>query len=88
MNYLQVKFSTSETLYNYHSQWQPEVGQRVVVPTTVKKDGTVTLTIANVVTVCQTPLDNADKPVIALLDAAAIAAATEAVLALEAAKVA
>ena len=87
MRYVTVNFTGSPAAYTYsfdptfHDN--PAIGDRVVVPTKMKGDGTVTLTIATVVSFSTDPLPGADKPVIAFLPANRIAEATAACAALE-----
>jgi hypothetical protein len=85
---LDVQFSGNAAVYNYGLtpvDGDPVPGQRVVVPTKMKTDGTVTLTIATVVGV--RPLgDTAQetlKPIISLLSKQAIDWATREVFRLE-----
>ena len=91
MKYVSVNFSGATDLYNYsfdptfHNG--PVVGDRVVVPTKMKADNSVTLTIATVVEVSDTTLPGADKPVIAFLPTEAIANATRICASLEAKRV-
>jgi hypothetical protein len=81
MYFISVQFSGTPKEYAYVSAAEPVLGQRVVVPTSIKKDGTIALSIATVVGFGQTA--EGAKPVIALLDSALIAAAQEFVLKLE-----
>lgn len=79
---ISVQFPSNAKEYAYTSTQEPALGQRAVVPTMIKKDGTVALSIATVVGFG--PSVEGAKPVIALLDSALIAAAQEFVLKLEA----
>ena len=81
---IEVQFPGSPKTYDYTSPTQPELGQRCVVPTIIKKDGTVALSIATVVGLpgfIAVPAGDAPiKPIVALLDNAAIQAAQNFVL--------
>ena len=88
MKYVTVNFTGSPAAYNYSfSEGDPAIGDRAVVPTKMKGDGTVTLTIATVIWVQGEPLLGADKPVIAFLSPAVIAGATAVCARLEAERV-
>jgi hypothetical protein len=85
-----VQFPGTPKEYAYVSAAEPVLGQRVVVPTSIKKDGTVSLSIATIVGFSidvgysgkvEPHLEL--KPIIALLDPVLIAAAQEFVLKLE-----
>jgi hypothetical protein len=82
---LEVQFSGNKAIYSYgltDLDGTPVVGQRVVVPTKLKDDGTVTLTIATVVSV-HNIVGPSLKPIIALLPNSQIAWATSEVKRLE-----
>lgn len=86
MKSLSVNFSGSVAVYPYTyapALGTPQIGQRVVVPTKIKSDGTVTLTIAHVVEVHDTVVEGAVKPIIALLQPEAIEQATAVCVQLE-----
>lgn len=88
MRYVSVTFTGNSVPYNYNfSEGNPVIGDRVIVPTKMKPDNSVTLTIATVVALSDTPLPNADKPVITFLCAATIAGATAVCARLEAERV-
>lgn len=84
MYHISVQFSGTPKEYAYTCPTEPALGQRVVVPTSMKKDGTVALSIATIVAfgLAAESIPSA-KPIIALLDSSLIAAARAFVLKLE-----
>lgn len=88
MKSLNVQFSGSTVLwgylYNPATDGEPQAGQRVVVPTKLKNDGTVTITIATVVDTADTVPAGVHKEIIAFLSVERIAQAQELVAKMEA----
>jgi hypothetical protein len=79
MFHIEVQFPGTPKTYGYTSPLEPVLGQRCVVPTIIKKDGSVALSIATILTFG--PVVEGAKPIVALLDDLAIARASEFVLA-------
>ena len=81
---IEVTFSGSDKPYLYTTTVQGQIGQRVVVPTKMKADGTVTLTIATVSEIHDTLHEGAVKPIVMLIPFTAIEHARQVVAELEA----
>lgn len=87
MKFVSVQFTGTPSLFNYRCDpalGTPVEGQRAVVPTKMKNDGTVTLTIATIVSVSDDNPGQSSKGILALIAPERIAAATELVIAMEA----
>lgn len=82
-----VQFSGNKTVYLYKvnsfTVSELKVGSRVVVPTKMKEDGTVSLSIATVVEIHDELKAGADKPIVQALSEVALAYATSEVSRLE-----
>lgn len=87
MKTLNVQFTGNAAMWPYihvpEIEGEAKPGQRVVVPTKLKNDGTVTLTIGTIAEVHDGVLPGASKPIIALLDTARIGTAQHIVEGLE-----
>jgi len=84
---ISVQFSGNgkgEYLYLASSDAGIKVGDRIVVPTKMKDDGTVSMSIATCTQVHEGVEEGAAKPVIQRIDPVAVTLATEAVRSLEA----
>ena len=80
MKYIRVRFSGKAVPCNYSFdpdiEGRPVIGTRVVVPTKMKSDGSVTLAIASVIAVSGSRLPNSEKPIIGFLCGESIYTAT------------